>query len=1192
MIPFRWLICGVIIGLMSLPASPAQDAKARKKRAAAPKFDSQAVTARTPGHAMTVDVDITGAKELYLIVTDGGNGFACDWADWAEPRLVAADGKELKLTELKWKSATADWGQVRVNRNADGGPLRINGQAVPYGIGTHANSVIAYDLPPGYVRFKARAGLDNGGTDQGGGAATSVQFFVFTERPPARFFRASAAQAEQDSGNRDPAHALEGLDVASGLEATLFAAEPTMLSPSNLDVDHRGRVWVCEVVNYRHRNNSRPEGDRILILEDTDGDGRADKTRVFHQGRDIDTAHGICVLGTPDDKGTRVILSVGSGVYILHDDNGDLKSDRKTTLFTGISGVQHDHGIHAFVFGPDGKLYFNFGNEGRQIKTADGKLVIDKAGNIVAEHRQPYQQGMVFRCNLDGSEFETLGWNFRNNWEVTVDSFGTLWQSDNDDDGNRGVRINYVMEFGNYGYHDEITGANWTTPYTGQPTEIPQRHWHLTDPGVVPNLLLTGAGSPTGICVYEGTLLPEKFRNQIIHCDAGPNVVRAYPVTPDGGGYKAEIVNILEGTRDKWFRPSDVCVAPDGSLIIADWYDPGVGGHRMGDIERGRIFRLAPPKTPYKAPKLDLSTAEGAIEGLKSPNLAARYMAWTVLHRLQAGAEMPLAEVFRSSEDQRLRARALWLLTKIPACGKEYLEEALTDRNPDIRITALRAARQMKLSTIAYVKQLAADKSPQVRRECLIALRHDQGPAMPGLWADLAERYDGKDRWYLEALGIAADKQWDRCLFTWLAKVGDNWNTPRGRDIVWRSRSVKTPELLVKILSNAAVEDPARYLRAFDFLQGRPKDAALLELAFGGSATGGSEDAKASFIRLEAIRRLKNVDLTANPKYVAALADLLKRSAGAPQFVELVDKFNVTEKYPDLLALAQQKPDEQLGIDAVRVLLAKEQQVLLKEALGHKDEKVSSVTARVLGNSADGRIVSLLRPIIGDANRPLELRRAAVRSLAKTRNGAREVLTLARQKKLDEALATAAAFELHSAPPQWPEIKAEAEKLFPLPPARNNEKLPPISQLIKMQGDVARGAKVFSGVGTCAKCHKVNGEGKDIGPDLSAIGSKLSREAFFESILYPSAGISHNYETYILQLDSGTTVSGVLTSQTADSVTIVTQDAITRTFKRSEIERMAKSNISLMPADLQKVMSAQELVDVVEYMTTLKQTKK
>src|SRR5262249_40505636 len=158
------------------------------------------------------------------------------------------------------------------------------------------------------------------------------------------------------------------------------------------------------------------------------------------------------------------------------DTDGDGKADKKEVFFTGISGVQHDHGVHTSVFGPDGKLYFNFGNEGRQIHTPDGKAVVDIAGNAGINGQRgsghgsgrsgPYREGMVFRCNPDGSEFETLGWNFRNNYEVNIDSFGTMWQSDNDDDGNRGVRINYVMEFGNYGYTDEFTGAGWSAKRT------------------------------------------------------------------------------------------------------------------------------------------------------------------------------------------------------------------------------------------------------------------------------------------------------------------------------------------------------------------------------------------------------------------------------------------------------------------------------------------------------------------------------------------------------------------------------------------------------------------------------------------------------------------------------------------------------------------------------------------------------
>src|SRR5690606_30046581 len=130
--------------------------------------------------------------------------------------------------------------------------------------------------------------------------------------------------------------------------------------------------------------------------------------------------------------------------------------------------------------------------------------------------------------------------------------------SDNDDDGNRSVRINYVMPYGNYGYQDEMTGAGWKSNRTNIEDSVPFRHWHQNDPGVVPNLLHTGAGSPTGIVVYEGSLLPEKFYGQMIHCDAGVNVVRAYPVEANGAGYTASIVDILKNSRDQWFRPSDV----------------------------------------------------------------------------------------------------------------------------------------------------------------------------------------------------------------------------------------------------------------------------------------------------------------------------------------------------------------------------------------------------------------------------------------------------------------------------------------------------------------------------------------------------------------------------------------------------------------------------------------------------------
>jgi len=180
------------------------------------------------------------------------------------------------------------------------------------------------------------------------------------------------------------------------------------------------------------------------------------------------------------------------------------------------------------------------------------------------------------------------------------------------------------------------------------------------------------------------------------------------------------------------------------------------------------------------------------------------------------------------------RARALHLLARIKGSEKKYIDLGLKDSSPDVRITALRIARSLKLDAIPYLKGLVKDPSPQVRRESAIALRHSKSAEAPKLWAQFAAQHDGKDRWYLEALGIGADQQWDAYLDAWLAQAGNEWNTPAGRDIIWRSRSSRTPGLLVKILtdSKTVADEKSRYMRSMDFLPKSPeKDAALAELA-------------------------------------------------------------------------------------------------------------------------------------------------------------------------------------------------------------------------------------------------------------------------------------------------------------------------------------------------------------------------
>ncbi|MEQ9409625.1 MAG: NPCBM/NEW2 domain-containing protein [Fuerstiella sp.] len=1149
---------------------------------AKPVASTPLLTVSTPNHQHSIEADLNGADDLYLVVTDGGNGYACDWANWVEPKLIGPDG-ELRLTGLKWKSATSDWGKVQVGRNAGGGPLKVAGREITDGIGTHANSVIHFRIPPGYTKFTAIAALDNGGTDQG--PASSVQFAVYTQTPP-------AASGRPDV-DRSPESAVATLDVGKGLEVSLFAAEPMLLSPSNIDIDHLGRVWVCEVVNYRRFANSnnpgREAGDRILVLEDTNGDGVADKQTTFYQGPDIDSAHGVCVLGS------RVIVSAGENVFSFHDDDGDLKADRREVMFTGIKGAQHDHGIHSFTFGPDGRLYFNFGNNGNELHTPDGKLVVDLSGHEVIANRKPYQEGMAFRCELDGTGVDTLGWNFRNNWELCVDSFGTIWQSDNDDDGNRGVRINFVMEYGNYGYKDELTGAGWREPRTGWEDEIPRRHWHLNDPGVVPNLLQTGAGSPTGILCYEGHLLPERFQNQLIHCDAGPNVVRSYPVAEDGAGYTAEIENVLVGTRDQWFRPSDVCVAPDGSLIIADWYDPGVGGHRQGDVDRGRLFRVAPPGSDYTISEPDFSTIAGAAEALKSPNVATRYLAWQKLHSAGAEAESVLAKMYRDDPNPRFRARALWLLGQIEGKTSQYVSAAIADSNSDLRITGLRLARRTGQDVAAVVAALVDDESPQVRRECAIALRHCDSSRKAELWGQLAVRLPSHDRWYLEALGIAADKAWDECMAGY-AKAALNSRDrlmETAAALTWRSRGSQSARNIARhiIAFASAGQTPngnqhlLTFFRALDF---QPKDqvaAAVKQLLSQESLQSFSEET-APIVIAESLQRLGSSDFSDNPDAQAALDTALTALRNTPQFIQLVERFQLKDRYAELLSMAQSHPDEQLGVEAVRALLRNKQWDLLTAALTDKDQQAAIATAVAMGNSLDNSITGPLLAVVRQTSTPINVRREAVRAASRVNGGATRLAKMVEDKSLDPELTQTVAAALHAAPSR--STREIASRLFPLPPVKEGEPLPPLNELVGMKGDAKNGRVIFNTTGTCHKCHIVNRIGRDMGPDLSEIGSKLSRQAMFESIIYPSAGISHNYEAYTLVLVSGTTITGLITSETDDSISIKADDALVRTFSRDEIDEKVKQKISLMPSDLQKVMTVQDMVDVVEYLQTLK----
>jgi putative membrane-bound dehydrogenase-like protein len=978
--------------------------------------------------------------------------------------------------------------------------------------------------------------------------------------------------------------------TADDVEATLFASEPLLSSPSDIDVDARGRVWVCEVMNYRGKKETRAEGDRILVLEDSDGDGTADRTTVFHQGRDVDSALGICVIG--EGPGRKVIVSCAPDVFIFHDDDGDLKADRRESLFTKTGQPQHDHSVHAFVVGPDGRWYFNFGNTGKALHDKEGNPVRDRFGNVVAANGKPYREGMVFRCQPDGTDVEVLGHNFRNNYEVAADSFGNLWQSDNDDDGNRGVRINFVMEHGNYGYTDERTGAGWRALRTNLETEVPLRHWHQNDPGVVPNLLLTGAGSPSGICVYEGSLLPERFRGSLIHCDPGPNVVRAYHVRPAGAGFAAESEALVDGAADQWFRPSDVCVAPDGSLIVADWHDPGVGGHGMGDTEKGRLYRIAPRGSRWSVPAVDTGSMAGAVAALASPNLCTRATALEFLAARPDEAREALSRARQQAADPRLRARLAWAWAMLPGQA-EPVSAALAEESDEMRVVALRILRRVKGDVLGLVEKLAPTASAGVRRECAIALRGVPGERADRAWAEVASRHEAGDRWEVEALGIGADSvtgfdgpgQWDGRLAAWLAKMGDRWRTPGAREIVWRSRATTSADMIRQIIADPATTAPEAlaFVRALDFQDRERAMAAVMQLA---KNLGGAEEKRRTILP-ELVMRL-------DPAAVGEreLADRIAEAAeflqGMPRFIELVKRFRLSNRADDLVRMATVEGEaDYLAAAAAALALDLGGEPAVRRAVEAGDAASPRLVA-VLGASGQRAAIDFLGGLLDDARSTPEVRTQAVRGLASSQGGAKHLVEVAAAGRLTGVLPQVAAAAIAAIP--WADVRQAATAVLPMPKAKGTA-LPPVRDLVQRRGDAARGKAAFAGAGTCAKCHVVGGEGKAVGPDLSGIGAKLSREALYEAILAPSAAISHSYETYTAVGADGRTVTGLLVSKSPEAVVIRGADGLDVSLPGGDVEEFVKQPVSLMPADLAALLSAEELVDLVTWLETLRATK-
>lgn len=672
-------------------------------------------------------------------------------------------------------------------------------------------------------------------------------------------------------------------EVPQGFAVTLFAESPQLDNPTAMDVDERGRVWVTEAVNYRQWEGRNPGlhhdgGDRVVILEDVDGDGAADSSKTFVQDPDLVSPLGIAVVADAGDpRRKRVFVSCSPSIFVWTDEDGDDVPDKKEVFLTGFGGPNHDHGVHSIVVGPDGRFYFAVGNAGPHVVTdksgwtlrsgsiyrGGGEHEADNHPGLVSDDGKVWVGGLILRCEPDGTELTVIAHNFRNEYEVALDSFGNMFTADNDDDGNACCRTTWVMEGGNYGYFSADGSRTWEADRRpGQ--DVWAAHWHQDDPGVLPAGTRNGAGGPTGVCVYEGELFGKEWVGRVLNADAGANCVYAHVPVAKGAGIELQPGKLIASRpqsgekKDRWFRPSDVCASTDGSILVADWWDPGVGGHLAGDAEAyGRILRILPKGTNPRAPRIDVSTVAGAMEALGNPSPQVRAVAGNRLLLMRdAAAPSLLSRQADASPNQR--ARALWVLARIDDRWLHVAEHGFADRDEAVRVAGVRALRVRNGPPVldrALLASLTNDPSAAIRRELALLLGSaeearlvletlEQDPwFFGGTVGDLTLRSDLLDRYALEALAPAIERSntpdsVGSALY--VARVAEpedpaTWSAACAQ-LAWRVHdSLDLPAFSKRARSDSlSKEDRQHAMEALAFLEGKEAGEVMLDLALGG----------------------------------------------------------------------------------------------------------------------------------------------------------------------------------------------------------------------------------------------------------------------------------------------------------------------------------------------------------------------
>jgi putative membrane-bound dehydrogenase-like protein len=952
-----------------------------------------------------------------------------------------------------------------------------------------------------------------------------------------------------------PKDAPKAMKLPEGFQATLFAGEPDVVQPIAFTFDDRGRLWVVESFSYPKWTKEKEGKDRILILEDTDGDGVHDKRTVFWD-------KGANLSGIEIGFGGVWLCATPNLLFLPFKEGEDKPSGPPEILLDGWS-LQAKHNVfNALAWGPDGWLY-----------GCNGILATSNIGKpgTPDNQRTPMNCG-VWRYHPTKKNFEVVANGTTNPWGLDFDDHGEMFITNcvikhlfHVVPGAHYERM-YGQDFNPHLYglmesgadHIHWGGGDWTTSRSGKGSH--------SDAG--------GGHAHSGCCVYLGDNFPDKYRNQVFTCNIHGNRVNVDRLERNGSTYVAKHEPDFLFANDEWFRGLGVKYGPDGGLFVSDWTDTGeCHNYEVADQTNGRIYKVTYGKpTPWKTNLQELSDGELLKLQWHKNDWLVRHARRILQERALNGKKdkeviQTLFQTIRGKESVAKQLKALWCLFALGEVNETTFE--LQSLDSEVRAWVVRLLLDEKNPSKSLIKKLAEiasqEKSPQVQLAIASGL----------------QKLSLEDRW------LIAEK---------LVQVEEATKDPYLPLMIWYGiESLPTVDLSrsIQLIEKSKIPLIRNYLaRRIASLQGKTIDH-LNALVNWLNSQGDNRRAQRDIIAgmYEALKGQRKLQL---PEKWLELYPRLQ-SCGITEVQQ--QSMQITAQFGDPNALEalrrtslNERAEPSTRESAIRALLSVEDGESLKilNAL-FTNEDTRGVAIRGFAQLKDASIPELLLKSFSkfsaneksDALHTLASRPSyALALLGGIEKGliarnevsvfvARQMLSLG-DKQIQERL-----------PKVWGQIRsAKADRVALTQKYRNL-----LSEKYLQPANLTNGRVVFAN--QCASCHKLYDAGGDIGPALTG-SQRANLDYILENVLDPSAVVAREYQMQLIGLTNGRFLNAIVKQETEKALTVQTQNEVL-IIPKEDIDSRKTSPVSMMPDGIFEKLKEEEIRDLIAYLKTKEQ---